>query len=79
MNFTLALAACALVCTVSAGRADNFVFPGGVIAGTTAGIAAATRTVDAGPPAPPAPFRSGYFGYAGRGPYGAAMERLRFR
>lgn len=70
MKFSLALAACALVCATSASRADSFVFPGGVIAGTTAGIAAATRTMDAGPPAPPTPFRSGYFGYAGRGPYG---------
>ena len=70
MKFTVALAVLASVGAASASRPDSFVFPGGVIIGTTAGIAAATRTQDAGPPAPPAPYTSGYFGYAGRGPYG---------
>ncbi|MGP8231258.1 MAG: hypothetical protein ACLQL2_01145 [Methylovirgula sp.] len=70
MKYAVVLAALVSVCAASAGRADAFVFPGGFIVGTTAGIAAATRTFDAGPPAPPAPYVSGYLGYAGRGPSG---------
>lgn len=54
---------------VSSAAADDFIFPGGVIFGTTAALAARTTPYD-GPPPPPTPYVSGYFGYAGRGPYG---------
>lgn len=62
--------ATAMLCAASAVRADSFVFPGGFILGTTAGIVAATPSLDAGPAPPPAPYFSGSYGYAGRGPYG---------
>jgi hypothetical protein len=70
MKTIILLAAITSICALSASHADDFVFPGGFILGTTAGIAAATPSIDAGPPPPPAPYRSGYYGYAGRGPYG---------
>lgn len=71
MKLSVLLAMAGMLATVSAARADEFVFPGGFIPGTTAGIAAATPTPGAGPPPPPAPYVSGYYGYAGRSPSGA--------
>lgn len=64
------LLAAAMLCIASVAHADDFVFPGGFTPATMAGIAAATRSLDAGPPPPPAPYFSGYYGYAGRGRYG---------
>ena len=52
-----------------AALADSYVFPGGMIAATIAGITAASTPAN-GPPAPPAPYYGGPEGYAGRGPFG---------
>jgi hypothetical protein len=70
LKFTVALVVGAAICTgATRAAADDFIFPGGVTFGTMAALAA-HATPEAGPPPPPAPYDTGYFGYAGRGPYG---------